>query len=162
MSCSKIVLVDVHSKRIPSATQRLYAIIDEQSNSSLVSCELADELGVEGPLEKYYLSTCSSNIEMKYGRRVTGATIRALNGSALDLSTLIECDSIPRDKREVPTPEMARRFPHLKEITGEIPPFDDDADIHPLIGRDAPELLKVKDFINGPNGAPWAQRLSLG
>ena len=46
MSCSKIVLVDVLSKKIPSATQRVYAIIDEQSNSSLISSELADQLGV--------------------------------------------------------------------------------------------------------------------
>ena len=135
--------------------------IDEQSNASLVSSEVADQLGAEGPLEKYYLSTCSSNKELKYGCRVTGTTIQALNGTALDLPTLIECDSVPRDKREVPTPEMARRFPHLKEIAGEIPPFD-DVDIHLLIGRDAPEPLKVRDFINGPNGAPWAQRLSLG
>ncbi|XP_068760329.1 uncharacterized protein [Montipora capricornis] len=97
VSCSKIVLVDVHSKRIPSATQRVYAIIDEQSNSSLISSELADELGAKGPLEKYYLSTCSSNREMKHGRRVTGTTIRALNGTALDLLTLIECNSIRRD-----------------------------------------------------------------
>ena len=34
--------------------------------------------------------------------------------------------------------------------------------MHLLIGRDAPELLKVRRFINGPKGAPWAQRLSLG
>lgn len=34
--------------------------------------------------------------------------------------------------------------------------------IHLLIGRDAPELLKVRDFRNGPRGAPWAQRLTLG
>ena len=51
------------------------------------------------------------------------------------------------------------KFSHLKEIAGEIPPFNDDADIHLLIGRDAPELLKVRYFINGQNGA---QRFSLG
>ena len=38
----------------------------------------------------------------------------------------------------------------------------DNAEVHLLIGRDAPELLKVRSFINGPKGAPWAQRLSLG
>ena len=108
VSCSKIVLVDVLSKRIPSATQRVYAIIDEQSNSSLISSELPDQLGAEGPLEKYYLSMCSSNKELKYGRRVTGTTIQALNGTALDLPTLIECDSIPRDKRD------SRRDPTIR------------------------------------------------
>ena len=81
---------------------------------------------------------------------------------ASDLPTLVECDSIPQDKREIPTPEMARRFPHLRGIADEIPPFDSDANIHLLIGRDAPELLKVREFRNRPSGAPWAQRLTLG
>ena len=85
-----------------------------------------------------------------------------MNGIELDLPTLIECESIPRDKREIPTPETAARFPHLKQIAAEIPPLDDNAEVHLLIGRDAPELLKVRSFINGPKGAPWAQRLSLG
>ena len=41
------------------AFRRVYAIIDEQSNSSLVSTELVDELGADGPEEKYFLTTCS-------------------------------------------------------------------------------------------------------
>ena len=57
---------------------------------------------------------------------------------------------------------MARRFPHLQEIANEIPPLDGTADIHLLIRRDAPELLKVREFRNGPKGTPWAQKLSLG
>ena len=57
---------------------------------------------------------------------------------------------------------MARRFPHLEDIADEIPPFDSNANIHLLIGRDAPDLLKVREFRNGPKGAPWAQRLTLG
>jgi len=81
---------------------------------------------------------------------------------ASDLPTLIECDSIPQEKREVPTPEMARKFPYLQEIANEVPPFDSKANIHLLIGRDAPELLKVREFRNGVKGAPWAQRFTLG
>lgn len=142
--------------------RRVYAIVDEQSNSSLISNELADELGVPGPQEKYYLSTCTSEKEIKYGRRVANVSIQSPSGTAFDLLTLIECDSIPQDKREIPTSEMARRFPHLQEIANEIPPFDSNADVHLLIGRDAPELLKVREFRNGPRGAPWAQRLTLG
>ena len=57
---------------------------------------------------------------------------------------------------------MARRFPHLREIANEIPPLNETANIHLLIGRDAPELLKVREFRNGPKGTPWAQKLSLG
>ena len=162
VSCGKILLVDVLSKKKTGSPHRVYAIIDEQSSTSLISSELADELGADGPREKYYLSTCTSEHETKYGRRVPGVYIRSLNGIELDLPTLVECESIPQDKREIPTPETAARFPHLKQIAGEIPPLDDDAEIYLLIGRDAPELLKVRRFINGPKGAPWAQLLSLG
>ena len=161
-SCSKVLLVDVFSKDRPDVVRCVYAIIDEQSNSSLISSELADELGILGPQEKYYLSTCTSEKEVKYGRRVTNVSIQSPSGAAADLPTLIECDGIPQDKREIPTPEMARRFSHLEDIADEIPPFDSNTNIHLLIGRDAPELLKVREFRNGPKGAPWAQRLTLG
>lgn len=53
------------------AFRRVYPIIDEHSNSSLVSTELADELGADGPAEKYFLTTYSGTKETKYGRRVT-------------------------------------------------------------------------------------------
>ncbi|KAK3733045.1 hypothetical protein QZH41_000591 [Actinostola sp. cb2023] len=66
------------------------------------------------------------------------------------------------DKAEIPTPEIAGRFSHLRDIVQDIPPLDDQAKIHLLIGRDAPELLKVRAFKNGPRGAPWAQKLVLG
>ena len=131
-SCSKILLVDVFLKDRPDLVHRLYAIIDEQSNSSLISSELADELRVLGLQEKYYLSTCTSEKEVKYGRRVANVNLRSTSGTAPDLPTLVECDSIPEDKLEIPTPEMARRFPHHAD---EIPPYDSNANIHLLNGR---------------------------
>ena len=162
VSCSKTLLVDVYSRRNPHLTKRVYAIVDEQSNSSLITSELADDLGADGPLEKYFLSTCSGEKEEKYGRRVAGITVRSLSGAEFAVPTLTECDTIPQDKREIPTPDMARSFPHLKAIAHEIPPINETAKIHLLLGRDAPELLKVREFRNGPKGAPWAQRLALG
>ena len=109
VSCSKILPVDVCSKDKPDSIHCVYAIFDEQSNSSLISSELLDELGADGPSEKYYLSTCSHEREVKYGRRVSGLAVRSPNGAKSELPTLVECD-IPQDKREIPTPKMARRF----------------------------------------------------
>ena len=72
----------------------MYAIVDEQSNSSLVSSKVADKLGANGPPEEYYLSTCSSEKEEKYGR-VTDFVVRSLNGGESALIPLVECDNIP-------------------------------------------------------------------
>lgn len=54
-----------------------------------------------------------------------------------------------------------RRFPQLQEIAKEIPLLDSTAGIHLLIGRDSPELHKVREFKNGPKGALQALRLKV-
>jgi len=163
LSCSKIVLVDVYRTSDPKDKRRVYAVIDDQSNASLVSSELLDEMGVDSPREKYYLSTCSSSSEVKYGRKVSDLTVCSIvEGKEFSLPQLTECDAIPCDKREIPSPQMVKRFPHLESIADEIPALDANANIQLLLGRDAPELLKVRAFKNGPRGAPWAQRLNLG
>ena len=162
VSCSKLLLVEVSSKEKLHAIHQVYAIMDEKSNSSLISTEHADELEASGPEEKYFLTTCSSTKETKYGQRITNVVIQSISGVMANLPTLIECGNIPQDKREIPTPEMARKFSHLQETANEIPPLDETANIHLLIGREAPELLKVREFRSGPKGTPWEQRLSLG
>jgi len=53
--------------------------------------------------------------------------------------------------------ETNKRYQHwrwLQEIANEIPPLNETANIHLLIGRDASELLKVQEFRNGPKGTP--------
>ena len=65
VSSSKTLLVDVYRRRNPHLTKYIYVIVDEHSNSSLVTSELTDDLGADGPLEKYFLSTCSGEKEEK-------------------------------------------------------------------------------------------------
>ena len=75
---------------------------------------------------------------------------------------MIECERILKDKHEIPIPEMARRFSRLERMANEIPSFDNAANIHQLIGRDAPELLKVREFRNGLSGTPGLKGERLG
>ena len=159
--CSKIVLVNVSHQQCPQECNHVYAIRDDQSNASMITPELATKLKANGPPERYLLSTCNGERMVNYGRRVSGVLIGA-NDRTSKLPTLVECAHIPQDKSEIPTPEMVRRFDHLKSIADHIPPLDNQAKIQLLIGRDAPELLKVRASRNGPKGAPWAQKLDLG
>ena len=156
------MLVDIYREDRPNEVHRIYAIVDDQSNASIISTELADKLNAEGPEWKYYLSTCRGAKKVRHGRRLTGLIISSKHGRTSRLPTLIECDGISQDKKEIPTPEIAREHPHLRSIAVEIPPLDKEAKIQLLIGRDAPELRKVRALKNGPKGAPWAQKLALG
>ena len=152
--------VDVHSEDRPDNAHHVYAIVDDQSNASLITTYLADKLSANGPEWKYYLSTCAGEKEVRHGR-VTDLIVTSVHGRTSKLPTLIECDDAPRDKEEIPTPKIAMQYPHLSDIADEIPPLDDQAQVQLLIGR-APELLKVRAFKNRPKGAPWAQKLMLG
>lgn len=54
------------------------------------------------------------------------------------------------------------QHPHLRPIASEIPQLDPNAQILLLLGRDVLRVHKVRQHINGPNNAPFAQRLDLG
>ena len=121
--------MDVFPKQRPEQVWRVYAIVDDQSNVSMISPDLVDKLGVTGPKEKYFLSTCSSHKEVKYGRRASGLLVRSIEGKSSKLPTLVECDHIPQDKHEIHTQQMTRRFHHLQEIADQLPPLDPDAKV---------------------------------
>lgn len=52
--------------------------------------------------------------------------------------------------------------PHLRAIAKFIPRLDPKAEILLLLGRDVLQAHKVRQRINGPHNAPFAQRLDLG
>lgn len=78
------------------------------------------------------------------------------------LPTLIECDNIPDDRSEIPTPQVALYHSHLKGIAGQIPEIEPEAPIMMLLGRDIIKVHKVMKYINGPREAPYALKLDLG
>lgn len=110
----------------------------------------------------FTLRTCAGVSEMS-GRRGTGFIAQPLDGSlSVPLSTLIECNHMPDDRLEIPTPDAAKHHAHLQSIANLIPELDCDAQILLLLGRDDLQVHKVRDQRNGPNNAPYAQKLDLG
>jgi len=75
---------------------------------------------------------------------------------------LIECNQIPDNRSEIPTPEAADAHPHLSHIAAQLPPLDTSANILLLLGRDVIRVHKVCRQVNSPNKAPYAQKLDFG
>ncbi|XP_062603438.1 uncharacterized protein LOC134265202 [Saccostrea cucullata] len=161
-SCGKIVLVEVFSTFNPEKTIRAYATIDDQSNRTLVSPNLIEQLGISGNCKSYTLTSCSG-VSTFNGRCVNGLCVKSVDGStSFDLPEVIECDSIPSDSLEILTSDVADSFPHLQRIASYLPPFDRTVNVELLIGRDLPDVHHVRDQITGNKGQPFAQLLSLG
>ena len=161
-SCAKLLLVSVYPEGNPEKALRAYAIIDDQSNRSLAKSELFNTLGIHGEEYEYTLSSCHGRTRIT-GRKANGLHIESINGTArYKLPPLIECDDIPSSRAEIPTPEVARCYTHLQDIESHMAPVDSNAEILLLIGRDIPEAHHVLEQRTGPQGTPYAQRLSLG
>lgn len=106
----------VFPKNKPNHAIKVYAMIDEQSYASMIGPQLAKEPGIDRPKERYSLSTCSGSKETRYGRRVQGLVVKSTQRRSKKLPTRVECDNIPRGKREIPTPELIAKFDHIGDI----------------------------------------------
>ncbi|XP_071161241.1 uncharacterized protein [Mytilus edulis] len=161
-SCAKILPVNVYHKDNQYKVIRMYAIIDDQSNRSLASPEFFNLFDVKDKPENYTLSTCSGKV-VTSGKRGRGFVMESINGNdKFDLPVLIECDHVPNNRDEIPTPEVTMHHPHLRELRASIPPIEENCQILLLIGRDLIEAHHVLDQRIGPPRTPYAQQLKLG
>ncbi|XP_072926516.1 uncharacterized protein [Hemitrygon akajei] len=98
-----------------------------------------------------------------YGRKAVGFQIESLDGKVIIcLPPLLGCNEILNNRTEIPTPSAVLHQPHLHHIAKHIPELDPKAEILLLLGRDVLLVHKVRQQVNGPHDAPFAQRLDLG
>ncbi|XP_062596368.1 uncharacterized protein LOC134257792 [Saccostrea cucullata] len=161
-SCAKILPVHVFHRDNPLKSVKMYAVIDDQSNRSLASPEFFELFGVKDKPQNYTISTCSGKV-VTSGRRGKGFIVKSIEGDVdFELPTLIECNHIPNNRHEIPTPEVTFHHEHFTEIAGYLQPLDAECHILLLIGRDLIEAHHVLHQIFGPPKAPYAQQLKLG
>lgn len=114
-ACSKICLVSVYPKGRRDMVKRIYAILDEQSNRSLARTEFFDLFNIQSGKFPYILRTCAGLKETS-GRRACGYVIESVDQkTTLSLPTLIECNQIPNNRSEIPTPNAAHHLESSKE-----------------------------------------------
>ena len=161
-SCAKICLIKAYPAGRRDQAVKMYAVLDEQSNKSLAKTEFFNLFGIKASPTPYTLRTCAGTTETS-GRRVDNFMLESMDGNLqLSLPTLIECDMVPDDRSEIPSPDVAEQHSHLQPVANKIPAVDPDAPILLLLGRDILRVHKVREQINGPHNAPYAQRLDLG
>ena len=161
----KIACKVVQSKVIfpkGGTSREVFCLLDDQSNQSLISSDLVDYLMIDAPIIDYKINTCAGNEEPRRGRLVKGLNIVLRDGNIMALPPLLECDVIPQCEGEIPVPWLVEKHEHLRHIAHELPQVDESLGTHILFGRDCPEIVKVRNFLNGGAGSPWAQETILG
>ncbi|KAL3969206.1 hypothetical protein ACER0C_029163 [Sarotherodon galilaeus] len=101
---SKCTEVCVYPEGKREQARKVYAVFDEQSNKSLAKAQVFELFNIKTHSETYKLRTCSG-LSDNVSRTAVNFMIEAMDGKVkLPLPNLIECDMIPDDRREIPSP----------------------------------------------------------
>ena len=115
VSRSLIVPVWLHHEDNPGTKLMVYALLDDQSDACFIKQIALEKLGVSGPEVQLKLSTVLTQ-EAITSQKISGLVIRGLNESTeISIPCTYTRHIIPARRSQIPRPETARKWPHLKE-----------------------------------------------
>ena len=142
----------------PSNETLIYAILDNQSDTSFILKKTAEELNLTSVEVEFLLSTILAENQLIKSDRIRGLYVRGFNQSEkIKLPVVYTRDIMPANQQHIPTPDMARRWSHLSRIASRIPPLQ-EADIALLLGTNVSKALESLETIPSSSGRPFGQR----
>ena len=141
----------------------MYALLDEQSDSSFIKESILNQLGVSGP-------TVSLNIHTISGKQITdsikiqGLKVKGYNERMeIQINAAYSTKDISARRNQIPRPETARAWPHLNVLSDKLMEYNPHVDIGLLIGLDCIAAIKAQEQIASDNDEhPYARKTNLG
>ncbi|XP_073234570.1 uncharacterized protein [Porites lutea] len=159
---SMIPPVLIHHKDDPDRRVKVYAVLDDQSDTFFITDDITKSLGVTGPAVKLELGTMHA-VENIDTQKIEGLIVSRFDGQVdIPLPKAYTRNLIPGLRGQIPRPETARKYEHLKTIADEIPPYDEQLSIGLLIGNNCARALKPRSVVPGKSNDPYAIRTILG
>ena len=124
-----------YHKAQPEWSVLVYTLLDNAGDTTLIKSSVLKNLGVEGPemILKLYTMHGQADIPVQ---KIYGLVVESLDGTAcIELPKTYSRDKIPSWRNQIPTPETARQWPHLKNLEKDIPPYNCDMEVGILIGK---------------------------
>jgi len=159
---SLIIPVYVHHKSHPEVKVKVYALLDDASDTTFIKTAVKEKLGISGVDSKLILSTMLGSEEINVCR-VDGLVVERIDQRVqVELPRTYSRDQIPSRRDQIPNPEVAASWPHLDRIKDKIMPYEEGLEIGLLIGCNCPKAIKPKEVILGKGEDPYAIRTLLG
>ncbi|XP_048590520.1 uncharacterized protein LOC116615632 [Nematostella vectensis] len=159
---SLIVPVWVHHASDPSQKHLVYALLDDQSDACFVKDSVLEKLSINGFDTQLELNTVLGKDVIKC-KKVNGLVFKGLNQTTeISLPRSYSRDSILARRSQIPTPELARTWPHLEQIANELSPHKEDIEVGLLIGNNCARAIRPREIIPRGEDDPYGQRTLLG
>ena len=142
-----------------------YALLDNMSNTTLVTHELCEKLQVEPDdyINLKVKTVNNPNPSAQSSGVYDNLQVRGFNtNETLSLTNVSAAHAIPMDRANIPTPNHAVDWDHLRTIAHEIPDMQ-SCPIGMLIGYDNSHAILPSRIIEGPNKTdPFGWKTALG
>ena len=134
----------VQSER-PQNDVLTYALIDSQSNATFVTEKLKRALEVDDVASHLRLSTMHQEDEIVECNNVQGLVVTDLKHQVhIPLPKVYTRETIPYKPHQIPKPEVAMQWDHLKCIAEELMPYREDVQVGILIGTNCTKAIKSR------------------
>ncbi|MES9904690.1 MAG: DUF1759 domain-containing protein, partial [Sedimenticola sp.] len=160
--CSMIVPVYISHRDSPTSERLVYALLDTQSDTSFILEDTCEALGITGAEVKLSLSTMHAENKVVSSQKIKGLVVRGFDSeSKISLPDAYTRNLMPANRSHIPTPDMARLWPHLEPIADNLVPLQ-NCEIGLLIGYNCAQALVPREVIASSGDGPYGQKTDLG
>ena len=158
-----IVTVLVRPVREPEREILQYTVLDDHSNVSFASKTLCERFNLQGPATELLLTTMQQQNTHVETRKISGLEVLDYHRECVvKMPVAFTRELVSANRSQIPKPEVAREWQHLKPIADKLTPYHPDAEISILIGNNCPKAIRPKEIVAEEDDEPYAQRTILG
>ena len=160
---SMIVPVWVYHKENSGHKVLVYALLDDQSDTTFVDEDAMNQLGIQGHQTQLLLSAMHAKDQSFKTQKVNGLFVEDFGREVvIPLPKTFSLPMIPARREQIARPKAALKWSHTKQIAERLMPYREDMRVDLLIGSDCPRVIVPREVITGSCNDPYALRTELG
>ena len=138
-------------------------MLDDHSNVSFVSETLCERFNLQGTATELLLTTMQQQNAHVETRKISGLEVLDYRRECVvKMPVTFTRELFSANRSQIPKPEVAKEWEHLKPIADKLTPYHPDAEISILIGNNCPKAIRPREIVAGEDDEPYAQRTVLG
>ena len=159
---SMVVPVWISSTEHPEQERLVYASLDTQSDTTFILQQTAELIATHREPIQLRLTTMTTKDRIVQCHRFRNLVVRGFKSDIrIKLPVTYSREYIPVDVSHIPTPETARKWPHLSEVAHCLQPLL-NCEVGLLIGYNCSQALAPRRCITGEGNQPFAVETDLG
>ena len=127
-----------------------------------MSQTLCERFNLEGPSTELLLTTMQEQNARVKTSHISGLEVLDYRRECVvKMPVAFSREVVSANRSEIPKPEVAIEWEHLKNVADRLTPYHPDAEISISIGNNCPKAIRQRQIVAGGDDEPYALRTAL-